>query len=181
MDIIDSLDLTFQHAHSVVAGVRADQYDDPTPCADWTVRDVLTHMIGVVDSLGGAAAGQRPSGPFVLSSDPTAQLDAAAAAGMAAWRTPGVLDRIVDGGAGPMPGRVLAGINLLDTATHSWDLATATGQPARLPDDVAVAALEASLEIVSPEVRTGRFGPAIEPPDESDATDRLVSFLGRRP
>ena len=32
-----------------------------------------------------------------------------------------------------MPGRMLAGINLLDTATHTWDIATATGQPAQLP------------------------------------------------
>ena len=29
-------------------------------------------------------------------------------------------------------GRVLAGINLLDTATHTWDLATATGHPTAL-------------------------------------------------
>ena len=90
---------------------------------------------------------------------------------MAAWRTPGVLDRVVDAGPGPMPGRVLAGINLLDTATHTWDLATATGQPAELPEPVAVAALEASGEIVSPELRPGRFGPEQAAPDGASTTD----------
>ena len=56
---------------------------------------------------------------------------------MAGWRTPGMLDRIIDGGPSPMPGSALASINLLDTATHTWDLATATGQPQALPDEIA--------------------------------------------
>ena len=72
-----------------------------------------------------------------------------------------------------------ASINLLDTATHSCDLAVATGQPATLPDDVARAALEASRSIVSPEIRAGRFHPEHAAPDGADATTRLVAFLGR--
>ncbi len=94
---------------------------------------------------------------------------------------PGALDQIVDGGPGPMPGRVLAGINLLDTATHSWDLAMATGQPTELPDDVAEAALEAAHMIVSDELRAGRFGPEVTAPKSADATTQLVAFLGRTP
>ncbi len=90
-----------------------------------------------------------------------------------------MLDRTIDGGPGPMPGRVLAGINLLDTATHTWDLAIATGQPATLPDDVADAALEASHTIVSAELRVGRFGPEVVAPEGADPTERLVAFLGR--
>jgi uncharacterized protein (TIGR03086 family) len=92
------------------------------------------------------------------------------------------MDKVIEAiAAGPMPGRVLAGINLLDTATHTWDLATATGQPAKLPDDVAAAALEAGRQIVSPELRDGRFGPECTPPLDADATARLVAFLGRQP
>ncbi|HEX9683267.1 MAG TPA: TIGR03086 family metal-binding protein [Acidimicrobiales bacterium] len=180
MDLIDALDRTFAHAHGVVAGVRPDQYDDKTPCAEWTVRDLLEHMIGVVDGLGAAASETAPT-PFTLGAEPAAQLDAAATGAMAGWRTPGVLDRIVDGGAGPMPGHVLAGINLLDTATHTWDLATATGQPSALPDDVATAALEASRGIVNAELRPGRFGPEVPAPAGATPTQALVAFLGRTP
>ncbi len=180
MDIIDSLDSTFQHTHGVIAGVRPDQLDERTPCPDWTVRDLLDHMIGVVAGLGAAAAG-APRQSFTLGSDPTAQFDAASAAALAAWRSPGALDRVVDAGPGPMPGRVLAGINLLDTATHTWDLATATGQTAKLPDDVALAALEASMQIISPEIRPGRFAPACVAPDGAGPTERLVAYLGRQP
>ena len=180
MDLIGSLDETFHHAHKVIGGVGADQYGDTTPCPEWTVRDLLEHMISVVAGIGAAAAGS-PREPFELAPDPAGQFDAAATVALAAWRAPGVLDRIIDAGPGPMPGRVLAGINLLDTATHTWDLATATGQPAALPDDVAIAALEASMATISPEIRNGRFGPEVAVPDDADPTDRLVAYLGRTP
>lgn len=80
-----------------------------------------------------------------------------------------------------MPGRVLASINLLDTATHTWDLATATGQPSALPDEVANAALEAGLATISPDIRPGRFGPEVAAPVGAGPTERLVAFLGRIP
>lgn len=177
---LDSLERTFQHAQGVIGGVRADQYGNTTPCEEWMVRDLLEHMIGVVAGMGAAAAG-TPGGAFALGADPAAQFHDAAASALAAWRTPGALDRVVDSGAGPMPGRVLAGINLLDTATHTWDLATATGQPPALPETVATAALEASLATISPEIRPGRFGPEIAAPDGASTTERLVAFLGRTP
>lgn len=180
MELIDSLEQTFAHAHDVIAHVGAAQHGDKTPCEEWTVRDLLEHMIGVVAGLG-AAAGGRPPAAFVLAEDSAAQFQDAAATALAAWRRPGVLDRVIDGGAGPMPGRVLASINLLDTATHTWDLATATRQPAELPDAVATAAVEASRMIVSPDTRPGRFGPELPAADGASTTQRLVAFLGRTP
>jgi hypothetical protein len=55
------------------------------------------------------------------------------------------------------------------------------GQPAAPPDDVAIAALEASMATIRPEIRTGRFGPEVAVADDADPTDRLVAFLGRTP
>jgi uncharacterized protein (TIGR03086 family) len=169
VELIDALEQTFDHAHRVIANVRADQLGAPTPCAEWDVRQLLEHAVG-----------DAPA-PFVLGPDPASQFREAADGALAGWRTPGVFDRIVDGGAGPMPGRVLAGINLLDTATHSWDLATATGQPAALPDAVAETALEACRATISPEIRPGRFGPEVTAPANAGPTERLVAFLGRQP
>jgi uncharacterized protein (TIGR03086 family) len=180
MELIDALDRTFQHAQGVIGNVRTDQYDDPTPCSEWVVRDLLGHTIGVVAGLGAAASG-APRPEFALGPDPAAQFQEAASSALAAWRTPGVLDRVIDAGPGPMPGRVLAGINLLDTATHTWDLATATGQSAELPDDVAESALEVSRATISPEIRAGRFGPEVPARSGAGPTEQLVAFLGRQP
>jgi uncharacterized protein (TIGR03086 family) len=180
MDVTDALEQTFTHAEGVIGRVAPDQLGGGTPCREWAVRDLLEHMIGVVDGLGAAAAGRSPA-PFALGSDPAAQFSAAAAAALVAWRAPGVLDRVVDSRPGRMPGRMLASINLLDTATHTWDLAVATGQPAELPEAVAEAALEASRAVVSPELRSGRFAPEEAAPTGASATQELVAFLGRTP
>jgi uncharacterized protein (TIGR03086 family) len=180
MDLIDALDETFDHAQRVIAGVRVEQYANKTPCTEWTVRDLLEHMIGVVAGFGAAAAGTEP-GRFVLAPDPAGQFQTAAASTLAAWRSPGVLDRVIHARPGSMPGRALAGINLLDTATHTWDLAVATGQLPALPDDAARAALEASRATITPEMRPGRFAPEVATAADASPTDRLVAFLGRTP
>jgi uncharacterized protein (TIGR03086 family) len=166
----------------VIAGVRPAQYDDPTPCEEWNVRDLLSHMIGVVVGLGAAASGADPAGgdPFVLADDPAAQFSAAAEAAMGAWRTPGVMESMVNIRAGSMPGRMAASINLIDTATHTWDLAVATGQPAGLGDELAPAVLEVARATISSGLRAGRFGPELEAPADASATERLVAFLGRK-
>lgn len=180
MDLIEALDRTFQHTHGVIAAVPSGQLDAATPCEEWRVRDLLEHMIGVVAGLGGAAAGADP-GPFTLDDDPAAQFESIAKMTLDAWSAPGALDRIIDGPAGALPGQVYAGINLLDTATHSWDLATACGLPSALPDDVAQFTLEVSRRTIAPEIRPGRFGSEVSAPKGSTATEQLVAFLGRRP
>ena len=50
MEILEALDLTFQHAQQVIGNVRPDQLDDKTPCHEWgACRDLLfEHQIGVV-------------------------------------------------------------------------------------------------------------------------------------
>ena len=73
-------------------------------------------------------------------------------------------------------------INLIDTATHSWDIARATGQDADLPDDLAAVVLAVSEQVVNDDIR--RFAgidPAIPIGADATPTDRLVAFLGRQP
>jgi uncharacterized protein (TIGR03086 family) len=180
MDLIDALEQTFHHTEVLISNVGAEQYDSPTPCPEWTVRDLLDHTIRIVSTLGAAASGARPEA-FVLGTDPAAQFRAAADAALTAWRTPGTFDQVIVIAAGPMLGSVVAGINLLDTATHAWDIARATGQPAELPNGVAEAALEASRAFISPELRPGRFGPQLQSAAGTTPTEQLVAFLGRQP
>ena len=180
MELIAALDKSFNHTHNVLLNVSPEHYGLATPCSEWTIQELLDHTIGVVAGLGCAAAGTEAQ-PFVLGEDPAAQFRDAADATLAAWSTPGVLDQIITGGAGPMPGSVLAGINLLDTTTHSWDLATALGRPASLPDDVAEVALANARAIISDAIRPGRFAPPVDPAPDANPTELLVCFLGRRP
>src|SRR4051794_13532776 len=118
MDLVDALDRTFDHTHSVIAGIKPQQYDAPTPCSEWNVRAVMEHMVGVVALMGAGASGQPLQRPqeFELAPDPAAQFADIAKRTIAAWRAPGILDATMNAGPGDLPGRVYANINLLDTA-----------------------------------------------------------------
>lgn len=180
MDLLEALDRTFQRAHDVIAAVPAAKLDAATPCEEWKVRDLLEHMIGVVAGLGAAASGAAPT-PFELGDDPATQFEGIAKTTLDAWRAPGALEQIIEGPAGAMPGQVYAGINLLDTATHTWDLATACGVASALDGDVAEFTLEVARQTIAPQIRPGRFADEVSAAADADATARLVAFLGREP
>ena len=184
MELLDALAQTFDHAAKVVAGVRPDQLDHPTPCRDWDVRALVTHMMGVVMNMGLGATGAEllaDMNTVPLDADVGAQFRVEADRALAAWTAHG-LEGEVNVGAGPMPAQVGIGINLLDTATHSWDIARATGQDANLPDEVAATALAACQGIVTDEIRKfAGFDPAVPVPGDAGPTDQLVAFLGRQP
>ena len=184
MELLEALTQTFDHTTKIVSGVRTDQLDSPTPCSDWELRALLAHTIGVVINMGRGASGTDlldSVNEVRLADDPGAQFRSEADRTLAAWIAHGP-EGEVNIGAGPMPVSAGLSINVLDTATHSWDIARATGQDANLPDALASTALVAAQVVVSDEVR-GFAGiePAVPVKDDASPTDRLVAFLGRRP
>lgn len=72
-------------------------------------------------------------------------------------------------------------LNLLDTATHTWDLATACDLPSALDDDVAAFTLEVARRTIAPQIRPGRFADEVVAVAGADPTSQLVAFLGRKP
>jgi len=184
MELLDALSQTFDHAAKVIAGVRSEQLDAATPCREWDVRALVSHTIGVVENIGRGASGAElltDVNSVPLDADIGAQFRAEADRTLAAWTARG-LDGEVDIGAGPMPIAVGIGINLLDTAAHSWDIARATGQDANLPDAVAATVFAVCQGIVTDDLREfAGFDPAIVVGDDAGPTEQLVAFLGRKP
>ncbi len=182
MDTLDALAQTFDHAASVIASVRPDQMRAATPCSEWDVQALLTHTVGVVTNIGNGVRGDEMSDPnaIALDDDVAAQFRTAAASTLAAWRSAG-LEGETNIGAGPMPASMAAGINLVDTTTHAWDIARATGQAEALPADLANTVLAAAQSFLNDDIRSfAGIGAAIEPDVNATPTEKLVAFLGRR-
>ena len=59
-DPLRILDLTQTRASSVIASIRKDQLHLPTPCDQWSVRDVINKL--VASTLLFAAFGKRENG-----------------------------------------------------------------------------------------------------------------------
>jgi uncharacterized protein (TIGR03086 family) len=176
-------------AESLIGGVRPEQAGLPTPCRSWDVRALVTHLIHDTHQFTTAAAGGRPDWDA-----PTTEVDgdwatafrAGAAELRAAWYRAGDLSEEIDLPIGRVPKSFVTNQQVAEFAVHSWDLAVATGQPARFPTEVCDAALAWAKTALRPEFRgdesTGKaFGPEVEIADGAPAEDRLAAYFGRTP
>ncbi len=184
MELLDALTQTFDYTSKTVAGIRADQLNAATPCTQWDVCALVAHTIGVVKNMGlGVSGGELlpDINAITLDDDFAAQFRTEADRTLKAWTARG-LEGEVNVGAGPMPAMAGLSINLVDTATHSWDIARATGQAESLPDDVAATVLAVCKGFVTEEIRGfAGFSAEVQLGPTATNTERLVAFLGRQP
>src|SRR2546430_5013197 len=92
VDIVELDRRTLVATGDIVAALRAGDLDRPTPCAGWTVRDLLAHMIGQHYGFAAAASGEPTEladwRPRPVGDDPAGGYDESAAPGTAAVRAP---------------------------------------------------------------------------------------------
>lgn len=174
-DLLQLYDTASGWTASKVAKAKA-ALDAPTPCDDWDVRTLLNHMLDtqryfVASARGEEASPPAPNPPDVLGSDPVADFERARAETMSVFGEPGVIDK-----TGPS-----LGIAFSDQLLHGWDLATATGQDAEMPEGLPEAAYELIHGAFTEEQRVGIFQPEVDPGPNPSAQDRLLAYTGRPP
>lgn len=185
-DIADLHEQALATTRRTVAGIRDDQWALPTPCDDWTVRELLNHVVSGnewANELGAGKTidevGDRLDGD-VLGDDPLAAYDASASRAASVFHRPGALDAPCAVSYGPVPGSVYAGHRFIDVLVHGWDLAVATGQDSTLPPPL----VEACLDVVRPQAEllagSGAFATDVEAPAGADPQAELLAMLGRR-
>ncbi len=175
---LDQLDRALDAFGALVDDVFDDEWTRATPCSDWTVADLVGHVVTgnhlFVAALDGGQA--PPSG----EPGPVAYRESAAAL-RAAFARPDALEQAVSIPAGTMPAAVALHIRITELLVHGWDLARATGRSAAvLPDDLAVRELEFTRGALGG-LPPGRspFAPPQPAPDDAPAIDRLAALLGR--
>lgn len=161
--------------------IAADQWTAPTPCAQWNVRDLVGHLVGLnlvfVAMLEGSPMPER--GTDQLGADPAGAFRQSAAALRAAAALPGVLERSQATPLGVATGAERLRWRIADLLVHGWDLGRATGVRAELPDDLAVQALEFVRAQLPGQPRTGRFDDPQPVSDDAPVMDQLAAFTGR--
>ncbi|MCX5007847.1 TIGR03086 family metal-binding protein [Streptomyces sp. NBC_00638] len=182
--------LTRAHARlrDVVAGVPEGAWGAPTPCAEWTVRQVLNHARLDQQAYGAAITGSGwPDGdPFHpvdgLEADAAAALDKVLADVADIYGGLSADAEEVATPLGPLPFRVAAAAGAMDAAVHAWDIAVATGQESPLDDDLA-AGIGLAADRLADHLRNafGVFAAAREVPDGAGRAEALLAFLGRDP
>jgi len=180
---LSQLSLAIDTADRVIAAVDDAQWAGATPCTEWTVSDVVRHIVASNNGFAEAVGGKpRPAAdePALADTDLLAAFRDSGAALVEAFSQPGALERIVAIPVGQVPGAVALHLRLTELLVHGWDVATATGQQAEFPDDLAEAELTFSRGMLDklPPDRVP-FAPPQPVARDAPAIQRLVAFLGR--
>ena len=169
-----------------VMAIGADDWAKPTPCSDWTVRDLVRHLVyeelWAPPLLAGATVaeiGDRFEG-HILGDDPQVAWKEAAAAAIAA-ASKDALDRTVHLSFGDFPGRDYLGQLTADHVIHAWDLAKGLGGDTRL-DPELVEFVHAFMEPQADQwAAAGVFAARVDVPADADLQSKLLAMTGRTP
>lgn len=170
------LERALGQTEAIIAAIRPEQATLPTPCPQWTVRDLVEHLVG--RGLGNFTAVARgetidwTAPPKPLGGDWAAEFASGAQQLLAAWNRPDAADATV---------RIDQ--QVAELAVHGWDLVTATGVDVPLDDEIAEHALAWSRGMLRPEHRgpDKAIGPEVPVPADAPAYARLVGWFGRDP
>jgi uncharacterized protein (TIGR03086 family) len=179
--IIDDLARASGVTGDLIDRIAADQWMALTPCTEWTVRDLVNHLVGM--SLVFVAMfedGPMPErGADRLGTDPAGAYRRSAAALQAAAALPGVLERSQATPVGVATGAERLQWRVADLVTHGWDIAQATGVVADFPNDLVERALTFVRTQLPSQSRAGRFADPQPIGDNEPAIDQLAAFTGR--
>jgi len=173
---------------AVIGHTTSAQLSNPTLCTEWTVKDLINHMVtGATMFAISAEQGSVPDdvlgklmGSDNVGDDPTGAWDAAAKRALSAFEAPGVMEKTVKLPFGEMPAGVALNIAIFDVATHAVDLAKATGQSVS-DTELLEGALMIAQQMIGPALRQpGIFDDAQPCDDSAPVTDRLLAFAGRK-
>ncbi|MEU0881407.1 TIGR03086 family metal-binding protein [Lentzea sp. NPDC005914] len=179
-----------QDSVTIVSKVQADDLGRPTPCAEWTLGDLLAHM--TVQHRGFAAAARGRGSDLatwqVQPFDRVADYADAAEDVLTAFAEPGVPDRVFElpefQPVSRFPAAMAIGFHLIDYVVHGWDVARSLGLDYQLPPDVAATALRIALAVPDGDGRLepgAAFAPALAAGEDADPLHRILTALGRSP
>ena len=164
-------------------GVTEQQFGDPTPCPDWPVAVILTHLLGLTDAFtDGARKVPRNDTPQPSADLPTGWRDLLRSRldGLVeAWRDPAAWSGEATVGGVTLPAELTAAVVADELVVHGWDLARGTGQLYE-PDPVMVQAALGFAEQFA-DLEGGPFGPSVSMPADATPFHRLLGAAGRDP
>lgn len=165
---------------STILAAVDGRWDAPTPCDEWTVGDVVRH---VIETERDFLVRHELAAP-----DATADLEPAQAweqhrrVALEALSRDGIAERAFDGYFGPTTiGETLADFYGWDLAVHGWDIARATGQDGSITADEADTLARIAATWGEALHSEGVCRPARPVADDAGAVERLLAMLGRDP
>lgn len=153
--------------------IGAEQWDLPTPCEEWTVRDLVDHV----------PWGQRHCMEILgYALEPTDDWPATVAAVETALVSDSSLltGTFTHWALGEVPKLLELGIMVNDLVGHTWDLARAIGIDDTLPPELVDASYQLVLQLGDTIRNPKYYAAALDVPSGSSTQDRYLALIGRR-
>ncbi len=165
--------------HALLDRVPAPAWTSPSPCAGWTARDVVRHLIDTQRELltsHGADLGEAPD----VDTDPAGAWRQHAERVAEVLGDDGFVTAEFDGFFGHTTvGDTLTRFYVWDMLVHRFDVARAAGVDAAF-DDAELDLIEQGAAGFGPALyMEGICRPAVETPEEATRTVRVLARLGR--
>ncbi|HEV8626213.1 MAG TPA: TIGR03086 family metal-binding protein [Acidimicrobiia bacterium] len=174
-----------EFGHRVMA-IGAGDWAGPTPCTEWSVRDLVRHLVyeelWAPPLLAGATIaeiGDRFEGD-ILGDDPQVAWKEAAAHALAA-ASPSALQRTVHLSFGDFPGQEYLGQLTADHVIHAWDLARGINADDRLDPELVQFVYDFMAPQAEQWAAAGVFAPKVDVPADVDLQSKLLALSGRTP
>jgi uncharacterized protein (TIGR03086 family) len=177
-EVIDRISALIGDFDSRVQSASADRWTAPSPCDDWTARDVVVH---VGNNLNSISAGLTGGEKHEISADEDITSAWAQARDSFLGTLPTAdLSSPMPTPMGPMPAEQFIGrLISTDVLVHTWDLARAVGADETL-DASAVESAYSGMKPMDAMIRQpGVFGPKVESAPGCTMQTEFLNFLGR--
>jgi uncharacterized protein (TIGR03086 family) len=178
-DIASSYEAADRPLTAVLDAVPADRWTAPSPCAEWSARDVVRHVVETQREFltaRGVDLGRQPD----VDADPAGAWRRHSERVAGAIADDAVAGAEFDGHFGRTTvGATLEQFYVWDMLVHRWDVARAAGIDAPFTDD-ELDRIEQGAESFGDALYTdGVCRPGIEAPADADRATRVLARLGR--
>lgn len=169
-------------ADARVAGLCPTDLARPTPCAGWSLADLLAHMIGqhrgfaqAIRTGDAPAEAYRPI-PFDAATWEVSVHELRAACADAELDAEAIA---VELAPQPLPVARLVAAQMIDTVVHTWDIAQSVGVDFTPPEELVVACAAIVAAIPGTAYGQGRAF-ATRLPTEGNTWQQTLALVGRR-
>jgi uncharacterized protein (TIGR03086 family) len=187
MDHADHLARTVDLAVAAVRGIDPARFDDPTPCTEYSVRQLIDHVASAL-RLAHHAGTREPlewvdgPSPVLAGLAEPDWADACAREGAAvatAWADPATWEGESHMAGTPMPAAAIGSLMTAEFAVHAWDLSVATGQRLDVPEPLARAVLDGVSAVAQMGRDGGWYGAEVTVPADAGTFDKALATSGR--
>ncbi|MFE5582214.1 TIGR03086 family metal-binding protein [Kitasatospora sp. NPDC056531] len=178
--------LALGQLEKLFAVITPAELDRPTPCEEFTLRQLLNHVVGGIHRFAYMGEGGHAEDVLAGIQDPSdegwpAVLARAGARATAAWADDAKLGRPTFAPWGEVPGGMVVGGYVMEATTHAWDIAKSLDNGFVLDDGLAHTALAFAQVALPAESRVEGvpFAKVQAVAEDADVHTRLAAWMGR--